>query len=157
MTISVSSNSDWSVTDNSLWFKAVKDGNSSITVTYLENISAIDKTGALEVKYTSNPEFVLNIQHKARVSQLKPSKFEDVYLYPNPADDFIYIRLGEEGSGKLRVTITNIQGFIVSSREYDNLTNDQIIEINITGLPSGQYLINIADNIDRKTFRVIKH
>jgi len=79
--------------------KAVKDGTSSITVTYLENISAIDKTGSLEVKYTSNPEFILNIQQKARVSQLKPSKFEDVYLYPNPANDFIYLRLGEKESG----------------------------------------------------------
>ena len=77
MTISVSSNSDWSVTDNSLWFKAVKDGNSSITVTYLENISAIDKTGALSEIYIQSgvrPEY----PHKARVSQLKPSKFEDV-------------------------------------------------------------------------------
>ncbi len=157
VTISVSSNTDWTVTDNSLWFKAVKDGASSIAVTYLENISAIDKVGSLEVKYTSNPEFVLNIQQKARVSQLKPSKFEDVYLYPNPADDFIYLKLGEEGSGKLRVTITNIQGFIVSAREYDTLTNDQIIEINISGLPAGKYLINIGDNISQKTFRVIKH
>ena len=41
--ITVESNADWSVKENSLWLKAVKENNTSVRVTYMENISVINK------------------------------------------------------------------------------------------------------------------
>jgi hypothetical protein len=156
--ISVESNTDWTVNENSLWLKAVKESSSSkITVTYLENISAKDKIGAVRISYTSNPDFVVNIQQKARASHLNQSKFENVKVYPNPADDFVYLNFGKEEFEKVFISITNVQGFKLSAEEYADITPDQIISLNISRLPVGQYLINIGDGIQSKSFHLIKY
>jgi hypothetical protein len=156
--ISVESNTDWTVSENSLWLKALKEsGSSKIIVTYLENISAKDKIAAVRVAYTSNPDFVINFQQKARVSKLDNSKFENVKIYPNPANDFVYLNFGEEEFEKILISITNIQGFTMSIEEYSDITSNQIIGLNISVLPVGQYLINIGDGIQSKSFHLIKY
>jgi hypothetical protein len=156
--ISVESNTDWTVSENSLWLKAVKEsGSSKIMVTYLENISAKDKVAAVKVAYTSNPDFVVNIQQKARVSQLNESKFENVKIYPNPANDFLFMNFGEEEFDNIIISIVNIQGFIISAKEYDKITSNQVIELSVSGLPVGQYFIRIGDGISYKSFRMIKY
>jgi hypothetical protein len=156
--INVESNSDWTVSDNSLWFKAVKETNTSkIRVTYMENISSVDKVAAIKVTYALNPEMVVYLQQKARVSQLNVSKFENVKIYPNPAIDFVYMNLGEEEFEKIIISITNIQGHIIAIKNYNNLTPNQVIELNVSGLPVGQYLINIVDGTSHKSFQMIKY
>lgn len=156
--ISVESNTDWKVSENSLWLKAVKEsGTSKITVTYLENISAKDKVAAVKVSYASNPDMVVNIQQKARVSQLNDSKFENVKIYPNPANDYVYLNFSKGEFEKVLISISNIQGFTISTEEYSNITPDQIIGLNISGLPVGQYFISIGDGISHKSFHMIKY
>jgi hypothetical protein len=158
ITISVESNTAWTVSDNSLWIKVVKDNtNSLINVTYMENISAKDKVAALNIEYTSNPEMVFYIKQKARVSQLNGSKFENVKMYPNPAGDFIYLNLGEEEFGKIIITVTNIQGHIISTKTYNNLSSNQIIELDVSGFHVGQYFIRIGDGTHHKIFQMIKN
>jgi hypothetical protein len=158
ISISVESNTDWAVSENSLWLKAIKESSTSkIIVTYLENISAVDKVAAVKVTYTSNPEMVVNIQQKARVSQLNDSKFENVKIYPNPANDYVYLNFSKEEFERVIISITNIQGFIISAEEYNNITPDQIIRLDTSGLPVGQYFISIGDGISHKSFQIIKY
>ncbi len=158
ISISVESNTDWAVSENSLWLKAVKEsGSSKITVTYLENISAKDKVAAIRVSYTSNPDFVVNIQQKARVSQLNNSKFENVKIYPNPANDIVYLNFGKVEFEKVLISITNIQGFTISTKEYEDITSGQIIGLIVSELPVGQYLINIGNGVQSKSFHLIKY
>jgi hypothetical protein len=156
--ISVESNADWTVSDNSLWLKATKEATvSSIKVTYMENISATDKVADVKVVYTSNPEMVVYVKQKARVSQLRESKFKNVTMYPNPAGDFVFLNLGKEPLANIMITLTNIQGHIILTKEYDNTTSDQIIQIFVSGMPVGQYFISIGDGTDHKTFQMIKY
>ncbi len=156
--ISVESNTEWTVSDNSLWLRAVKESSkSSINVTYLENISAIDKVAALRVEYTSNPEMVFYIRQKARISQLMESKFENVKMYPNPAGDYVYLKLGEKEFGKIIVTITNMQGHVVFTEAYNNLTSNHIIELDVSGCHPGQYFISIGDGTNHRIFQMIKN
>jgi len=158
ISISVESNTDWTVSENSLWLKAVKEsGSSRITVTYLENISAKDKVAAIRVSYTSNPDFVVNIQQKARASNLNNSKFENVKIYPNPANDIVYLNFGKAEFEKVLISITNIQGFTISTKEYEDITSGQIIGLIVSELPVGQYLINIGDGVQSKSFHLIKY
>ena len=89
LTIRVEANSDWTVSESSLWFKAVKESNTSIMVTYMENISVIDKQAPLKVTTAMNDEIQIQIRQEARVSQLDISKFENIRLFPNPAVDYV--------------------------------------------------------------------
>lgn len=156
-TFRVESNSDWKVSDNALWFKAIKESPTSIKVTYSENISVKDKTSSLIVTYTSNPDIKINISQKGRISQLKESKLTDAKLYPNPAGDFLYMSHGNFDLDKIVVTVADLQGHILISRTLESLAAGQITEINVSRLPVGQFLFRITNGSDSRTFRFIKY
>jgi hypothetical protein len=156
--IAVESNANWTVEDNSLWLQTVKEsGSSNIEVTYMENISVFDKIATINVSYTSNPDLLIFVQQKGRVSQLIESKFEDISMYPNPAGGFVYLKLGENEFDRLKISASNLYGNIVYSGEFHNTTPYQILEMNLSGLPSGQYYITIGDETGYRTFQLIKN
>ncbi len=158
ISIGVESNADWSVSDDAVWFHTVKGrGNSTIDITFMENISALEKVAAIKVKYALNPEIVVYLHQKARISHLSGSKFENVIIYPNPATESVYLNLDEVEYEEITVSIADIQGHTISSKHYNNLTSNQIIEMSVSGLPVGQYLVNISDGTDHKIFRIIKY
>ena len=74
--ITVDANAEWTVTESSLWFKAVKESNTSLRVTYMENISVLDKQVSLKVTTALNAEIQITIKQAARISNLNASKFE---------------------------------------------------------------------------------
>lgn len=156
LVITVNANAEWSVTENSLWFNAVKEGDSRIRINYLENISVIDKEGPLKVSTTLNAELQVIVRHEARVSQLGLSKFDDVIIYPNPAGDMTRLLFPRELQGRIRVTLSSVQGIPVETSEYANLQANQTVELDLTGIRPGQYLMIISDETDQKTFRIIK-
>jgi hypothetical protein len=156
--ISVESDADWTVSDNSMWFQAIKESkNSTIKVTFMENLSAIDKVAPLEIKYASNADVTINIQQKARVSQLNVSKFENIIIYPNPANDYVYLYFGDDYSGKIRISIATIQGLLLKTRELIDIQANQIIELDVAELRVGQYLIQLSDGKYQKIFQLIKY
>ena len=156
LVITVNANADWTVTENSLWFNAIKESNSRIRINYLENISVIDKEGPLKVTTTLNAEMQVIVRQEARISQLGLSKFDDVKLYPNPAGDRTRLLFPRELQGKIRVSISSVQGINVKTAEYEHILSNQIVELDLTGIRPGQYLMIISDDTDQKTFRMIK-
>ena len=154
--ITVESNADWSVKENSLWFKAVKENNTSVKITYMENISVKNKKASLNIT-NSNNELTVIIEQKARISNLNISKFENIKLYPNPANDHVYLYFGDDYPGRIRISIASVQGFILQTRELDDTQANQIIELDVSGLQVGQYLIRISDGKDQGILHMIKH
>ena len=67
------------------------------------------------------------------------------------------MNFGEEEFDKIIISIANIQGFIISTKEYDKITPNQVIELSVSGLPVGQYFIIIGDGISYKSFQMIKY
>lgn len=157
LSIVVESGADWTVSENSLWLTAVKEGGSSIKVTFMENISAKDKVAPLEISYASNARAGINIQQKARVSQLNESKFANVKLYPNPANNHVSLYFGDDYPGKIRISIASVQGFILQTKELYDTQANQIIELDVAGLQTGQYLIQISDGTYQRIFQIIKY
>jgi len=155
--ITVDANAEWTVSENSLWFKAVKESNSSLKVTYMENISVIDKTASLKVTTSLNAEMQINILQKARVSRLDVSKFDNIRLYPNPAIDHAYLYFGDELTGKLRISITSMQGTLLQTKEFKDIEANQIVDLNIAGMRTGQYLIKVSNGTGQKTIQMIKY
>ncbi len=155
--IKVESNAEWTVSESCLWFKAVKESSTSIKVTYMENISVIEKTASMKVLTALNAEIQINVQQKARVSQLNVSKFETIRLYPNPANDFAYLYFGEEFPGKIRITVASIQGLVVQTKELNDIEPNQIIDLDVARLQSGQYLVKVSGKTSQKVFYMIKY
>jgi M6 family metalloprotease-like protein len=155
--LTVESNTDWNVTENSLWFDAVKENNTSIKINYKENISLLLKTSPLQVTNALNDEIEVIIQQKARISSLKQDKFGTVKMYPNPAIDHVKFDIGEEQFDKLEIIVSNIQGSVLKTREYNNIHVNQIIELEVAELTTGQYLIQITDGNQQKSFLLIKY
>lgn len=71
-------------------------------------------------------------------------------VYPNPAENIIYL-LGDVTSSSLTVNIYNSLGQPVATH---NLNNRNTIDI--SGLNSGIYFVEIIDTISRKNIKFIK-
>jgi uncharacterized repeat protein (TIGR02543 family) len=155
--IAVEANAEWTVSESSLWFKAVKESSTSIKVTYMENIAVTDKTAPLKVTTALNAEMQINIQQKARVSQLNVSKFENIKLYPNPAYDHACLYFGEELTGKMRISIASMQGTLLQTKELTDIQANQVVELDIAGMRTGQYLIKVGNETGQKIFQMIKY
>jgi hypothetical protein len=79
-----------------------------------------------------------------------------VDVYPNPATDFINVKLFGSDARKFRIEIINIAGTIVSSTTMDFITNYNIVQqIDITNLTFGFYFVRVASD-DAKINRVFK-
>lgn len=155
--ISVESNFGWSVSENSLWLIATKENDTTLRINYLENISVIEKITSFTIKNQLNTEFHLNVLQKARISQLNhPSRFDNVKMYPNPAQNFVYFRFGNEEFEKISLSVTNVQGDLISTRELHNINPFEAIEVPLAELPVGHYLITISNSTCRKSFSLIK-
>ena len=68
-----------------------------------------------------------------------------IFIYPNPASD--YITIGNIGSNKVNIKLFSISGQLLSERYY--MPNEQI---NISNLPSGLYILKT----DEKTLKFSK-
>lgn len=82
-------------------------------------------------------------------------KEDAVVVYPNPATDNINIRI--DGNTTLQeITILNSIGAVVSQQP--NLDGKQLQTINLSNLPSGQYMLRVrtADGIVNKQFNIIR-
>ena len=79
-----------------------------------------------------------------------------VDIYPNPATDFINVKLFGSEARKFRIEIINLAGTIVSSTGMDFITNYNIVQrIDITNLTFGFYFVRVASD-DAKINRVFK-
>ncbi len=154
--LSIESNYVWDVTENSLWLSAVKDGTSSIKIAWKENISLLRKNAEVTVKNQFNNTISINIQQKARTSMFYGQKFNNISVFPNPATYFIRLDPGEEKFDRLQVSITNIQGNVILTKEFRNIGPGNIPEISIDAFPTGQYFLNICDEKYNRTIRIIK-
>ena len=123
----------------------------------MENISVIDKTASLKVLTALNAEMQINVLQKARVSQLDVSKFENIRLYPNPAFDHAFLYFGEEQTGKLRISITSMHGTLLQMKEFNDIEANQIIDMDIAGMRTGQYLIKVSNETGQKILQMIKY
>lgn len=86
-----------------------------------------------------------------RMSQLNDSS--ETKVYPNPATDIVNINLKSNyKNNKVSVTIFDILGRQILIRELTDLTE----QINITNIPSGNYILKIISNSESETFKISK-
>jgi len=72
-------------------------------------------------------------------------------FYPNPTEDYLTIRSTAYNPAKYKITIISTEGKVLSEQNLD-LPG----KINLGGLKTGVYLINVRWGNDSKTFRAVK-
>ena len=85
-----------------------------------------------------------------------PQQGTGVDVYPNPATDFINIKLFGDAARKFTIEMINLSGTIVSTMTLDFITQYSYIQqIDITRLSYGFYFVRITSD-DSKIIRVFK-
>lgn len=82
-----------------------------------------------------------------------------IEVYPNPATDFIKVKLFGDDARKFRIEIINITGTIVSSLTLDFIARYYYVqEIDVTRLKLGFYLVRVTsfDSKINRTFKIEK-
>jgi hypothetical protein len=82
---------------------------------------------------------------------------KSVHIYPNPATEFVYVKVEEIPASKIKVSLTNIIGNNVEAES--EIMNEHEIRIKVKDLASGYYLLTVKEegnNRFRSTFKVLK-
>lgn len=72
--------------------------------------------------------------------------FKDLTIYPNPSRNQLYLRYGRLNSENVIFNIYDVAGSLVMSQELFKGV-DQIVEIDVSNLESGVYIINLTDRV----------
>jgi len=72
-------------------------------------------------------------------TDVQTNKFNDIQIYPNPANNVLYLELPEELKTSCTISIIDILG--IKEAEYSNIS-----EINTQNFVSGNYLVVISNN-----------
>jgi hypothetical protein len=80
---------------------------------------------------------------------------KELYLYPNPANDYTNLRFEAKGS-RYSLRIIDMNGRIVKEIFKDNLlSGEQKINLNVSDLTSGFYAILLEDDFSTKSIKLI--
>ena len=78
-----------------------------------------------------------------------------VSIYPNPADQVVYIRLKDKQSLFAKLSVTDLVGKTVLEKEIQLDPGNKIITIDVAGMRNGIYLLRLADQQDVMTRKLI--
>lgn len=106
-------------------------GTFNVSYTYTDALSCSSVT-TIPVKVESCPERVILLRDDA------------VILYPNPTDGRFNIRINSVLYNKLTMRVYNSSGSLVRTQQYDGLVFNRLINIDLTYLPSGPYMVQFS-------------
>jgi hypothetical protein len=76
-------------------------------------------------------------------------------VYPVPANDRINIQFGDESTGKINLTITDVTGRIIYSEEFNDSWQGQVHSINSSDFAEGMYMLNLISEGSRSMKKIM--
>jgi hypothetical protein len=128
-------------------------GNSFLLMPYVPGRTSV--TFMVTDKYGAKATNEVKILVDAKVLGVDEISRGEFHVYPNPTTDYVIITIPDEIKGNLTATVMNLLGSVVKSETYTR--NDATIKIDFNTLPSGIYLLKLADNTVVKTVKIIKN
>ena len=84
--------------------------------------------------------------------------FQDLSVYPNPADSYVRISYGKLMSAGVTVRLIDLQGNVIREQQIAK-GNDQELDMDVSGISGGIYILNFVDSSKGSenitTFKVI--
>jgi len=121
---------------------AITDKNVASGETYYYRLKMVDNDGSFSYSNVSSAKF-----------SIETSKLTAVY--PNPATHSITVSYPETGNTVSSLTITDTKGSVVLTAVIPTNSTQQTIDV--SGLKTGIYIININTNEGRKTLKLVKN
>lgn len=122
-------------------------------VNYLQNYTAFDNSPNTSINYYRLKQVDNNGQYSysnlTLVDCHESTSSTMVRLYPNPAEDKLFIRLENIITEVLFVKIMNTYSSVVYETKWENPLINSLNEIDIEHLPAGVYFIQIYDSKNR--------
>lgn len=87
---------------------------------------------------------------------IQDNTLSEMKIFPNPASNTVTISIMSKTSDIARIQITNLAGQVVSNQNQNMENGVNQLQINISNLASGLYLVNIKTNTGRSTQKLIK-
>lgn len=85
-------------------------------------------------------------------SALKTNSFN---VYPNPANDNVYVNFDLKSNANVNITITNMVGQTVKTITNNNMNGSQNINIDVKDLNAGVYFVNLKVNNETKVQKLV--
>jgi subtilisin family serine protease len=137
-------------------FKAV---SGSIFHAYIEGCGAASK-----IKSTDHNSDDSKSHHNSNYAKIETAgKYlimdeNSLKVYPNPFSSIINLSYTSNGTGKLRIDVTDAQGKIVKSMDGQASVKDTAMKIslNLGNIPSGIYILKVSDGTKSSVQKIIK-
>ena len=93
---------------------------------------------------------------KTSLSSANVNELETIGLnvYPNPASGAVNVSF-EANNGDFVITLTDLQGRVISSKEMTNLNGSQVVTFSTEDVASGSYIVTVATNGTKTTKNVV--
>jgi hypothetical protein len=127
-------------------------GNSFLLMPYVAGKTSV--TFMVTDKYGAKATNEVKILVDGKVLGVDEISRGEFHVYPNPTTDFVIVTIPEEIKGNLTATVMNLLGAVVKTQSFTK--SDTSIKIDFSSLPSGIYLLKLADNTVVKTVKIIK-
>jgi hypothetical protein len=130
---------DWESGDSESW---------SFSWTYAAYVEDLDDLAVVAFLYDTDLEKVVqaNVVRAGLGSGIGDRKvgLELMTLYPNPAQDYVYLSLGKPAANQGQITVMDLSGRLVL--EADIISGHSIRQLDISSLSEGVYLVNWAES-----------
>jgi alpha-mannosidase len=156
-TFTVTSNGDWSVTDDAAWLTATRTNATTIDVTYNENTSTLSRTATINVTGAESVSKTVTLFQDGSISGDSPVlKDFNVVIYPNPAKGIFVLRFNKIIIQEIFISVTDEVGRPFYKNNYMGTGMNNEIQTDLSFLKSGLYLISIKIEGILKVFKIIK-
>jgi hypothetical protein len=78
-----------------------------------------------------------------------------LYMYPNPAKDFLHVRYASHTDGELKISLINPVASLKLEEKFRVHTGENIVTINTRNLPSSIYFVSVITEDNQQIFSKI--
>lgn len=158
VSFTVNSNAGWTVADDASWLTADKTDGSTISVSYTANTSYSPRTANITVNCSGGMEETVIVEQSASL----PDAVADfdgntqVIIQPNPASDIMYLKTTSDMNSEVSITLIDVSGKVVHRHKFESVLADETLEIDISSLNKGVYLLRLDNSNSVTVTKVIK-
>jgi PKD repeat protein len=127
------------------------------TDTYCDSVS-VDGDGLIDgmVAAGSRSTFTVNVMNPLVTGVQEKPAFSELNTWPNPVNDVLNIALTSELKGTVQVSITDLSGRVVNTDSRSILHGNNRLEVPVTDLGAGLYLVRISNGKASISSRFVK-
>lgn len=128
---------------------AINDGDTAnYTFTYtLPNDSDWSKIALVGLLIDQNTGAILNA-NEVQLDGLgvveNPIAINNISMYPNPTSELINVSFGMTAPANVNLNIYSMSGALVKTQAFENLNGNQSVQVDVSTLSAGEYLVSLA-------------